>query len=45
MNINSIGPRGAQLMAKMLMHNHSLEELEMSYNIRKPIEVYLDLVL
>ena len=32
MNINRIGARGAQLLAKMLINNHSLEELELSYN-------------
>ena len=32
MNLNRIGSRGAQLMAKMLINNQTLEELELSYN-------------
>ena len=32
MNLNRIGSRGAQLLAKMLINNQTLEELELSYN-------------
>ena len=32
MNINRIGSRGAQILAKMLVNNHCLEEVDLSYN-------------